>query len=127
MKKIIILFIFTLLLFGCSNEEEFNKFSKFNVAGEKTKIFDPQTGLDISRGEKSPVIDLDITNGATVTYPDNRPTIFLFVAHWCPYCMEEIPEVIQWIDQADLINKDVNVVLVAVSYTHLTLPTNREV
>ena len=121
MKKTIILFIFTLLLFGCSNEEEFNKFSKFNVAGEKTKIFDPQTGLDISRGEKSPVIDLDITNGATVTYPDNRPTIFLFVAHWCPYCMEEIPEVIQWIDQADLVNKDVSVVLVV---THIDSEKN---
>ena len=112
MKRTLSLFIFLFLSISCTNDLEFQNYSDFKVSGEKIQIYDPQTRLDVSRGDFSPIIELQINKESSVIYPDNRPTIFLFVAHWCPYCREEIPEVIEWINQADLINKDVNIVLV---------------
>ena len=106
MKRTLILFIFLFLSISCTNELEFENYSDFKVSGEKIQIYDPQTRLDVSRGDFSPIIELQINKESSVIYPDNRPTIFLFVAHWCPYCREEIPEVIEWINQADLINTE---------------------
>ncbi|MFQ5522268.1 MAG: TlpA family protein disulfide reductase [Acidimicrobiia bacterium] len=34
--------------------------------------------------------------------PDGRPKILLFLAHWCPHCQAEVPEVVTWLAQGGL-------------------------
>lgn len=33
---------------------------------------------------------------------DGRPTMIMFVAHWCPHCQREVPVVQQWVDDGRL-------------------------
>ena len=33
---------------------------------------------------------------------DGRPTMIVFVAHWCPHCQREVPVVQQWVDDGRL-------------------------
>ena len=114
-NKIIILpLIFIFSLISCSTEEvssdsdtkekEYNHHvSSFSVSGEKLSIFDPASEIDSTQGKKSPKINYLLeSQNLYVNYPDERPTIFLFVAHWCPYCQNEIPVVKNWIQNEQL-------------------------
>ena len=70
--------------------------SEIELSGEKVSIMNPRTGIDTAGGKISPTIRYKLPDDEIyVTYPENNPTIILFVAHWCPYCQEEIPEVIK--------------------------------
>ena len=123
-KIIILLFIFIFSLISCSSEEvssdsdtkvkEYNHpVSSFSVSGEKLSIFDPASEIDSTQGKKSPKINYLLeSQNLYVNYPDERPTIFLFVAHWCPYCQDEIPVVKNWIQNEQLFEHGINVVLV---------------
>ena len=53
--------------------------------------------------------------------PDGRPKVVLFLAHWCPHCQAEVPEVQAWID-AGLAPSDVDLY----SVVTLTDPTRAE-
>ena len=123
-KIIILLFIFIFSLISCSSEEvssdsdtnvkEYNHpVSSFSVSGEKLSIFDPASEIDSTQGKKSPKINYLLeSQNLYVNYPDERPTIFLFVAHWCPYCQDEIPVVKNWIQNEQLFEHGINIVLV---------------
>ena len=124
-NKIIILpLIFIFSLISCSTEEvssdsdtkekEYNHHvSSFSVSGEKLSIFDPASEIDSTQGKKSPKINYLLeSQNLYVNYPDERPTIFLFVAHWCPYCQNEIPVVKNWIQNEQLFEQGINIVLV---------------
>jgi thiol-disulfide isomerase/thioredoxin len=42
-------------------------------------------------------------DGSSVTIPTTgRPTMIMFVAHWCPHCQAEVPVVQQWVDDGKL-------------------------
>jgi thiol-disulfide isomerase/thioredoxin len=113
LKKTIYLILILLILISCSKENKINFSSDFSISGEKILIVDPQTKQDTFRGMNSPVIEYKIPEeNIYVTYPENTPTIFLFVAHWCPFCQEELPEVVNWIENNDVLAKGVNVVLI---------------
>ena len=123
-KIIVLLFILIFSLISCSGEEvssdsdtevkEYNHHvSNFSVSGEKLSIFDPASEIDSTQGKKSPKINYLLeSQNLYVNYPDERPTIFLFVAHWCPYCQNEIPVVKNWIQNEQLFEQGVNIVLV---------------
>tara|TARA_B110000438_G_C15661218_1_gene583987 strand:- start:167 stop:751 length:585 start_codon:yes stop_codon:yes gene_type:complete len=116
LNKILSLILLSLFFFACSQENQNNISSEFSISGEKISIADPQTRIDNFRGINSPVIEFKIPEeNIYITYPENTPTIFLFVAHWCPFCQEEIPEVKKWIEDNDILNKGVNVVLIVTS------------
>ena len=116
LNKILSLILLSLFFFAFSQENQNNISSEFSISGEKISIADPQTRIDNFRGINSPVIEFKIPEeNIYITYPENTPTIFLFVAHWCPFCQEEIPEVKKWIEDNDILNKGVNVVLIVTS------------
>ena len=116
LNKILSLILLSLFFFACSQENQNNISSEFSISGEKISIADPQTRIDNFRGINSPVIEFKIPEeNIYITYPENTPTIFLFVAHWCPFGQEEIPEVKKWIEDNDILNKGVNVVLIVTS------------
>jgi len=105
-----------LFVFSCSNSEKNNFISNIELTGEKIEIAIPNSGLDSASGKNSPIIKFKVPgDDIYVNYPGKSPTIFIFVAHWCPYCQEEIPEVIKWIEEDQIIQKGVNVVLIATS------------
>ena len=115
MIKKLLPIIFFLFLISCSSENE-NKTSEIELSGEKVKIMNPSTGIDTAGGKISPTIRYKLPDDEIyVTYPENNPTIILFVAHWCPYCQEEIPEVIRWIEEDGVLEKGLSVLLVVTS------------
>jgi cytochrome c biogenesis protein CcmG/thiol:disulfide interchange protein DsbE len=63
----------------------------------------PETGDDPAVGHASPVIEGMDDDGNPVSYPaTGRPTVLLFLAHWCPHCRAELPVVQDWVDEGNL-------------------------
>jgi cytochrome c biogenesis protein CcmG, thiol:disulfide interchange protein DsbE len=63
------------------------------VAGESLPRLDPNTA-DPARGAIAPTItgeDVSVT-------PRGTPTIVLFLAHWCPACQREVPNLTAWVE-----------------------------
>jgi thiol-disulfide isomerase/thioredoxin len=58
---------------------------------------DPAVGLTL------PTLEGNDQSGAPMTIgADGRPTMIMFVAHWCPHCQREVPVVQQWVDDGGL-------------------------
>jgi thiol-disulfide isomerase/thioredoxin len=66
---------------------------------------DPAVGL------QAPVLDGEDFDGAAVTIgePADGPTMVVFLAHWCPHCNDEIPELIA-LDEEGRLPDGLNVV-----------------
>ena len=66
----------------------------------------PQLGdaaNDPAVGTVLPTLDGHDQTGAPMTISgDGRPTMIMFVAHWCPHCQREVPVVQQWVDDGGL-------------------------
>lgn len=63
----------------------------------------PEAGADPAVGQPAPVVEGTDRDGATVEAPTpGRPTVLLFLAHWCPHCRREVPALQQWIDDGEL-------------------------
>jgi thiol-disulfide isomerase/thioredoxin len=63
----------------------------------------PAEGTDPAVGQTAPVITGKGRDGASLTAPESgRPTVLLFLAHWCPHCQAEVPVVRDWVDAGNL-------------------------
>ena len=51
----------------------------------------PQSGSDPAVGMVAPVVAGASFDGTPVEVGPGRPTIVLFLAHWCPHCQREVP------------------------------------
>jgi thiol-disulfide isomerase/thioredoxin len=72
---------------------------------------DPAVGL------KAPTLTGEQFNGNPLTLPaPGKPAIVMFVAHWCPHCQREVPEIAQYLRDNGL-PTDVNLYAVATSTT----------
>jgi cytochrome c biogenesis protein CcmG/thiol:disulfide interchange protein DsbE len=78
-------------------------FGEVTVEGEPLPFLgDPGAG-DPAIGFTAPTVtgvDFDGTNHTVE--PDGRPKILIFLAHWCPHCQAEVPEVQDWLNQGGL-------------------------
>ena len=60
-------------------------------------------GTDPAAGQAMPVLSGTGMDGEPLTVPAaGRPTMIVFLAHWCPHCQAELPVVQQWIDDGGL-------------------------
>jgi thiol-disulfide isomerase/thioredoxin len=60
-------------------------------------VNDPAVGMVL------PTLEGHDQTGAPMTISaDGRPTMIMFVAHWCPHCQREVPVVQQWVDDGGL-------------------------
>jgi thiol-disulfide isomerase/thioredoxin len=70
---------------------------------------------DAAVGQTAPMIEGRDRDGDRISAPEaGRPTILLFVAHWCPHCRAEVPVVQDWVDDGG-VPDDVDLVTVATS------------
>ncbi|HEX6569458.1 MAG TPA: TlpA disulfide reductase family protein [Acidimicrobiales bacterium] len=60
-------------------------------------------GDDPAVGAPMPTLSGTTLDGSPITIPaTGRPTMIMFVAHWCPHCQAEVPVVQQWVDGGGL-------------------------
>jgi thiol-disulfide isomerase/thioredoxin len=61
------------------------------------------SGTDPAVGSTMPTLSGTGLDGSALTIPaPGRPTMIMFVAHWCPHCQAEVPVVQQWVDGGGL-------------------------
>jgi cytochrome c biogenesis protein CcmG/thiol:disulfide interchange protein DsbE len=80
------------------------------VTGDPLPPYD-QAVADTAIGTAAPVISGQSFDGSPVTIggATGRPTMLVFLAHWCPHCNAEIPELIE-LDSAGAIPDGVDVI-----------------
>jgi thiol-disulfide isomerase/thioredoxin len=72
------------------------------VSGDALPQF-ADSGNDPAVGMVLPTLEGQDQSGAPMTIGgDGRPTMIMFVAHWCPHCQREVPVVQQWVDDGGL-------------------------
>lgn len=54
------------------------------------------SGPDPAIGMAAPVLEGVDVHRDPVVAPDGRPTLLVFLAHWCPHCQAEVPRVVAW-------------------------------
>jgi thiol-disulfide isomerase/thioredoxin len=66
---------------------------------------------DPTVGTPGPVITGQQFDGSSITIggPTDQPTMLVFLAHWCPHCNDEIPEIVKLRDAGDL-PADLNII-----------------
>lgn len=69
-------------------------------AGEALPRFDPSVVPDPAVGMQAPTITAAHFDNSEVTIDlaDGKPRVLVFVAHWCPFCQEEIPAITSWFE-----------------------------
>jgi cytochrome c biogenesis protein CcmG, thiol:disulfide interchange protein DsbE len=73
----------------------------------------PEAGADPAVGATLPVLSGTTLDGDAITIPEpGRPTMIVFLAHWCPHCQAEVPVVQRWVDDGGL-PSDVDLVTVS--------------
>jgi cytochrome c biogenesis protein CcmG/thiol:disulfide interchange protein DsbE len=83
------------------------------VSGDALPVFEsgsPDTGIGLPIPEISGV---DFAGDPQVIAADGRAKLIVGLAHWCPYCRQELPVLSEWYASADL-PADVEVFLVTV-------------
>ena len=68
---------------------------------------DPDSALGLT----APVVDGQTFDGSaqSIGGPSDGPTMLVFLAHWCPHCNDEIPELIELEERGDL-PEDLNII-----------------
>ena len=56
----------------------------------------PDSGDDPMIGQVVPSFSGASFDGTAVDWSPGTPTLFVFLAHWCPHCQAEVPELVQW-------------------------------
>jgi thiol-disulfide isomerase/thioredoxin len=73
------------------------------VSGTALPLF--EGGDDAAIGMTLPTLTGVDQQGAPMTIGDSgRPTMIVYVAHWCPHCQREVPVIQQWVDDGGLPN-----------------------
>ena len=55
---------------------------------------------DLAVGAPMPVVEGTDLFGETLTLgPTGEPQAIVFLAHWCPHCQREVPDVQSWLDE----------------------------
>lgn len=94
------------LAFSIANEPVIDAsigFGEVTVEGAPLPFLaDPAAG-DPTLGFEAPNVSGADWNDVPVSIEaDGRPKIVIFLAHWCPHCQEEVPEVVKWLESGGL-------------------------
>ncbi len=78
-----------------------SEFSPVTVTGDvlpphNADVADPAIGM------VAPVLTGKGFSGNIVTTTPGTPTLLVFLAHWCPFCQEEVPLLVEWEESGDM-------------------------
>jgi thiol-disulfide isomerase/thioredoxin len=67
------------------------------VSGAPVPAYDREAASDPAIGTALPTLAGQTFDGQPITVggPSDGPTLVVYLAHWCPFCNEEIPELIE--------------------------------
>ena len=84
------------------------------VTGDPLPSLDSVGETDTAVGMPTPVIDGATFDGNAMTVggATDGPTMYVFLAHWCPHCNDEIPELVE-LNNRDGIPDGMNVVAIS--------------
>jgi cytochrome c biogenesis protein CcmG/thiol:disulfide interchange protein DsbE len=73
------------------------------VTGDALSPLPEGGGDDPAIGTPMPTLSGTALDGTSLTIPTTgRPTLIVFLAHWCPHCQAEVPVVQDWVDGGGL-------------------------
>jgi len=90
-----------------------------DISGSPLPAFASPEG-DQAVGLAAPTVDGLSFDDSKVSITPGRPTLLVFLAHWCPHCQAEVPRVVAWHD-AGQAPADLDVIGV-ITGTDATLP-----
>lgn len=61
----------------------------------------PDSGDDTMIGTVVPSFTGASFDGTAVSWTPGTPTLFVFLAHWCPHCQKEVPLLVKWFNDGD--------------------------
>ena len=82
---------------GGGTEEE--AYGEVTVQGDDLPVFGGEPANDPAVGMTAPTVSGTGFEGNEVSIePDGRPKVVVFLAHWCPHCQNEVPEIVDWLE-----------------------------
>lgn len=67
------------------------------ITGATLPAFSRTTGTDPAVGKKAPQVrGIDFARDP-IAITHGRPTVIVFLAHWCPHCRNDVPAVTAWL------------------------------
>ena len=69
--------------------------SPVEVTGDALPVFASSTS-DSAIGTVAPTLAGQQFDGTPIAVAPGRPTLVIFLAHWCPHCQREVPVLTQW-------------------------------
>ncbi len=84
--------------------------ASLTTTGAALAPFD-DTSIDATVGTAAPIITGQQFDGTDITIggPTDGPTMLVFLAHWCPHCNDEIPELVTLRDSGEFPD-DLNII-----------------
>jgi cytochrome c biogenesis protein CcmG/thiol:disulfide interchange protein DsbE len=81
------------------------------ITGDPLVPYDPAENPDAALGATAPVVEGQSFDGSPVTLggAGDGPRMLVFLAHWCPHCNDEIPELLE-VQASGGIPEDVEVI-----------------
>lgn len=96
---LVVVLLIVAVLFG--NSEVGAEYGDPTVEGQGLPIMPPNQTIDATAaGLEYPSVTGQDFDGSTVTIAndDGRAKAIAFLAHWCPFCQQEVPLIQDWID-----------------------------
>ena len=72
------------------------------VTGDPLPQYDKDADVDAGIGLQAPVLSGAGFDGTPVTIAPGKPTLVVFLAHWCPHCQREVPRLVEWAADGDV-------------------------
>lgn len=85
-----------------------SEFSAVTVTGDTLPPLDSDT-TDAAIGMTAPVLTGKGFSGNIVTTTPGTPTLIVLLAHWCPFCQQEVPKLVKW-EKSDDVPPGVDVI-----------------
>jgi len=97
---LVVVLLIAAVVFG--NTEVGAEYGEPTVEGQRLPLMPPNQSIDVTAsGFPAPNVEGQDFNGDTVTVDngDGRAKGIVFLAHWCEFCQQEVPNVQAWVDE----------------------------
>lgn len=91
------------------------EYQDVKIFGESLSLYDGTT-VDSSLGVMAPIMKGKGFGGNTVNVSPGTPTLLVFLAHWCPHCQKEVPQLVKWYESGK-VPVDLDIIAVATATT----------